>query len=346
MIEPSTLRVLSSFSGRPPAAAEGVRNGDLLYVRVERKVSANRYVLSIGARRLLVRVSGDVHVGRTLRVRATWSGSTLFLVRESPAQSARRAANDLGVGLDVRSRAAITALLRSGMPATPEHVRTLARILERRGRSDDFYARLLAILLDKRIEPTDEFLDALDRLFTESGARHGREKGGARRRSGRRAHEEPFDGRPEKTAPETQFARDLMLQSRPTDAEHHALQLFNHLGGEHEEWQVVPYCVERADWRAWGTVRIRRSRQGRLRGFVLEVNAGDRAFRFPVRYDGSRGVASVPATDGITDSAAVRELTEKLRNVGIEVDDTIIGDAFDGFSTEPPFEPGALDTFV
>jgi hypothetical protein len=184
--------------------------------------------------------------------------------------------------------------------------------LERLRLPEQRYARLAAMLLQKGVGLDSAGVAALlaDLSY---------DRGRGRRRS-----------RPRPSEPE-QVAGQLRSAARSAgEGQDSALPLFNHLQPGVEQWYVIPYSFGEAS----GTMRLRRLAPALQADRLVLVTGGPWSFVLDRKASGLRlRAVRAGAPADLRVRRAWRRLAQKLQNLGVETDDTIIGDdGFDGFS--------------
>ena len=306
-------------------------------------------------------------MGSVIRARAVPSDNALVVL--SPGSELSLTDDIARTSVDPDNRSILEALMKSGMPVTDSAIDTIRHFAETYERKDPFFLRLIAILVDKRIGPTGEIVDELLRVFEPPEDEKESEGGGeADARGDTRGY---GDGRRDETPPgrhygdrsdedtESQIKRSIIDSSKGEATGNNAFQLFNHIVALHDNWQAIPFRVARDEWRANGSIRIRRSGSGLIRSFTVDVVSGNERQRFYIEFDGNTpnrdtgdegyrpGRAILPKSGGSQrEIEACQILSEKLRNMGIEIDDIYRDDVHDGFSNESLNDIGGIDTLV
>jgi len=286
-----------------------LRPGGLVKVQVLERLGPGRWLVSVRGR--IIPASAEVQLapGARLLARVLVSGARILLRVLEPAGEP---AAGPAAAAPVDHVAA--AFLATGLNPRPEDVQKVRRLLERLRLPPQVYARLAAMLLEKGVD-----LESPGVAVLLADLSYGR--GGGRGRG----HSRPGPSRPR------QLVEELRRGAQNAgNGEETALPLFNHLQPGAEQWYVIPYSYGEIS----GTIRLRRlapaSEADRLVlatggpwSFVLDRKAG--AFRL-------RAVRAGTPPDARARRGWHR-LAQKLRNLGVETDDTIRGDdGFDGFS--------------
>ena len=308
-------------------------------MRVVRSNGNDRYTLLVSNRELSVRSGFKLPVGGSLRVRAFWNGPDLTFKLDKSVSAIEAGVVESGLQKDETTRIAVRALLYSGMSLGSESIRHIVRTLTRRDRMDPHTARLIALIVDKKIEPTDAFIDALLDLSSNDNSKRENSDG---RDTTEGENFENTDGEIEDT-----FAGTLHDFASPADEErHHALALFNHMKSVHDQWIIVPYKLSRGAWDAKGDIRIRLGRDGSTFSCVVDCETEGEHIEFRLRHSNERGVVALPRRRGNGEATAFAILSEKLQNLGVEFDDINRDTTYDGFTDEGPEGLDSVDTFV
>ncbi len=303
-----------------------LRSGDFVSVQVLRHLSGNRWAVAVAGKVLAAESGLSLKPGQRLRAVVQAAGGRIVLrLTEGEDNPVRGLLLREGIQADAAAERITAALLRTGLTVRPATVKQLRRVLERLRLPPRRFARVLAILLEKGIDPDSPGVERLVAVL-------GGEEGGAdseSRRRGRRKRESPRE-----------VAAALRRQSlRADEGSAGPLPLFNHLRGGEESWMVVPFAMLGG---LHGTLRFLWSYAAgaagkpELRRLVVVVRRPE-AEEWTFVLDGARLHAfcdrEVPGA-----GPAYAALREKLGNLGLETDDTIrVGADFDGFSL--PWEP-------
>jgi hypothetical protein len=124
------------------------------------------------------------------------------------------------------------------------------------------------------------------------------------------------------------------------DTNNPALLLFNHLSGQEEDWKIVPYKCSAGDLAYCGSLRICYNRRTMewskaVLSVRKESGGGDRFFSWHARDRGIpiRVYSDVPNSEDIP-----AEITQKLRKLGLRIDDIIHSEQiFNGFDEAKDF---------
>ena len=345
-----------------------LKDGEIVSVRVDGKTAPNRYAVTVRGVPINIRSTQSLEIGTVLRARvAVVAGRIELKVLGAPLPQLPERIGTLvervapaGLPKDFATLI-IQSMQRSSMPVTPEAVAVISSMIPQLRRKDAGFVRFATILYDKhlRVEP-----DRLEELFQSvSGAGDRGNRGGNSPQSGYErghTHREPVTGlsAPGPENPESEpaanlesvtsqeIAAQLMDQVSGNPGENVGWPaLFNHSAGRHESWVIVPFSVGTEATTVDGSVRLlldstflnthgRTLPPSRILKASVAV-AGIGAFEIlgnpPKRI--LFHAESIPIKSEITEF--LPELGEKLRNLGVEIDDTNNGGAvYDGFSAE------------
>ena len=347
----------------------------MVTVSVVSHLGGNRWQVAIKGRHYPVTSSLSLQVGSSLRAQLFRTSTRVYLKLEPPLSaggasgSLGRLIRELGLPDDRLSRLAIVALQETGLPATPEMARPVRAGLERSGSANSHLARLLALLADRHLELPAEILESLYRVCegwieSEGGESGGNGQGEGRRRTGE-GRQEQVGLAPEEPETRQRPAKSKWIEVGPTvgdrserstiawalrkqlqgdRSEPSLLSLFNHHRPDHDNWIILPFALRVGERDLRGSVRFLLNSQGKPAQCSVVVAGEGEAPRASFAIRGGRSRRLVWYLDGLASlpkhlrSAALRELPplrENLRNLGIEVDDTMRdGDQFDGFTEE------------
>lgn len=376
-----------SIPAHPTAQVGGAlpqgSSGSLVTISVLKHLGANQWQVSLEGTRYQVSSTVRLLPGTVLKAQLFRSPTRILLkVLPLPAEGGRppdamgKLLASLGLPDDRLARLAVEALQQSGMSATREGTRSLRAALERSAGADSHLARLAALLMDRRLDLSQPFLDHLYRQIEgwlpggegEGSGRRGQrgdggqgsdpEQGaGPRPEQGGILRDPPPTGLPletdldrwralgqaERQGPlSRRIAAALRAQvgsSRPSVG---PLTLFNHHPGHHDRWVILPFALKLGDREMRGSVRLLLGPDGSPGSFSVVVAGegehpracfaltGGRTRRLAWYLDGLEGLSQGSRAAAQREAEALRE---NLRNLGIEVDDTMRdGDRFDGFS--------------
>jgi hypothetical protein len=257
--------------------------------------------------------------GSILKARVNSSDGRLLLsLSEQPQDAFRAALQRVGIAGGTAPELIARALMLSGLPIRSETIEKVRAHLSRLKLAPHKGARLIATLLDKGIDPNSRGVDALLEMlaFGERGS------GNSRR----------YRGRPMPTSAQgvKEFAVGLAVAGSDKPD---AIQVFNHTKGRAQTWVVVPFIFDADRQRLAGTIKILYD-PFLERPLRLALTVEDFSFSLPL--EGKKRKLSIVCDDPAFLGAVRRGLDmlrAKFHNMGMEVDDTILGgDAFDGFS--------------
>jgi hypothetical protein len=292
-------------------------------VKVIKRLAGNKWAVGIRGRVLPAVSEVELSPGQRLRalVRVHQGRVTLKISGE-----ASDAIQDLiirqGLRADALMERIVAAFLRSGLTVAPERLQLAHRLLRRSKLDTKAFTRLLAIVLEKGIDPHSRGLEQLLALLG-----YGEQESGGRRGGKRQM---PTD--PEK------LARQLQEELEHSgEGEGSSLQVFNHLRGSEHTWIIIPFdYTHEHSGRIFGTIRLRyqprrqqtdrlivmaRAESGAKWSFLLNNGGEPRLFIF-----------GDPPQKGRKVKAELDVLLLKLQNLGVKSDDTIREDGnFDGF---------------
>ena len=293
--------------------------GDSVLLTVIKELAPGKWAVGIGGKvypawsRLLL------EPGAVLQARVTAGPGRLILsISDQRIDSVAAALRREGLPAGSLAETIARALASGGLPLaadTIERVRTVlshTRFPARRG------ARLVAGLIDKRIDPSSP--GAADLMAVLALGEHG---GGDPRRYRRR----PF---PESGTALRKAVTDIAAAgaARPD-----ALQVFNHARAGAQNWVIIPFVFGDAADSLAGTIRILHDP---FRGKLLRLVVVAGSFSFFLPLEGKTRSLSVYCDDEQLRRSAQRGLDTvraKFHNMGMEVDDTIHGgEDFDGFA--------------
>jgi hypothetical protein len=286
---------------------------------VIKRLDADKWAVGIGGRVYPAYSRLMLEPGSVLKARVTSSAGRLLLsLSDQPQDPLKAALHREGIPGGATSEIIARALLLSGLPIRAETIDKVKALLVRLKLPAHKGARLIATLIDKGIDPGSRGVDALLGVFS-----FGERGGGDPRR---------YRGRP---LPDTaggvkEFISGLAVAG--SDAPD-AVQVFNHARGRAQTWVVIPFVFDADRDRMAGTIKVLYdpflARPLRL---VLTVEG----ISFFLPLEGKKKTLSIFCDEPALRAAARRGLDmlrAKFHNMGMEVDDTILGgDAFDGFS--------------
>ncbi len=296
-----------------------LRAGDTVLLTVIKQLGPGKWAVGIGGKvypawsRLLL------EPGAVLRARVTGGSGRLELSisdqrTDSVAAALRREGLPAGTITEIIAR----ALASSGLPLHADSIERVKTVLTRTRLPARRAARLAAGLIDKKIDPGSP--GAADLMAVLSlGERGG---GDPRRYRGR-----PF---PQSGSAVRKAVNDITAAgaSKPD-----ALQVFNHARAGSQNWVVIPFVFGEREDSIAGTIRLLHDP---FRGKILRLVVVAGSFGFFLPLEGrSRQLSIYCDNEQLRRSAqqGLDSLRAKFHNMGMEVDDTILGgEDFDGFA--------------
>jgi len=291
----------------------------MIEVTVIKRLDVNKWAVGIGGRVYPAYSRLALEPGMVLKARVESSAGRLLLSLSGQSHDPVQAALVReGIPSGAASQLIARALVLGGLPIRAETIEKVRVLLSRLKLPAHKGARLIATLIDKGIDPTSRGIDALLGMlsFGEAG-------GGDPRR---------YRGRPLPTTPRgvKEFAASLTVAG--ADAPD-ALQAFNHRKGRAQTWVIVPFVFDADRERMAGTIKILYD-PFLARPLRLSLTVEGMSFCLPL--EGKKRKLALFCDDPVLVAAARRGLDmlrSKFHNMGMEVDDTILGGAaFDGFS--------------
>jgi len=346
-----------------------LRGGEILSIRVNQDLGKNRYSVTIRGNVFPIRANVALPVGGILRAKVIITGTRIELKILAPGRPAETgtalpsvanpAYSPAGLSVEA-SMVLLQAMRRSGLPTTPEAMAAINAMIPPSRRKDAGFVRFATILHDKHLHVDPERLEELYLSISGKTEREPTPGGGHGRRggSGRESDKEPSNpSRSEDGAEVAEVAKageaSEASGGRRRWLEEHVRAglaagedsdwraVLNHRTGAHGSWVIVPFSMEGDDASLTGSLRLLVDTSapgvgGRLRVTRASiVVAGLCAFevtgappdRLAIHADSTVIQSRI---DGL-----LPELAEKLRNLGVEIDDTNIGGTvFDGFTAE------------
>jgi hypothetical protein len=317
-----------------------LRSGDFVSIRIIKRIAGTKYAVALRGRVIPAFSRLDLVPGKTLNVLVSRAGDRFELrVAEEKPNHLLELLRREGLGTDGSTTAIVAAMLKTGLAVRSSTLNRIALILRRLKLEPGRFSRLIALIIDKKLDLSEAGLEKLVALLS-YGEGGGDETGEERRR--RRKYEQP--GRREQLA---ELLRAAV--GREEQEQGNLLQLFNHLKGSRESWIIVPYGFtyrddsspgSRRGFALRGTLRLRYEALSRtLNRLVLTAVVDGRRWSFlldaehePLRLTVFTSVAD-PGLKVPGGSKVWQNLKTNLQNLGVEVDDTIREDSgFDGFS--------------
>ncbi len=303
-----------------------LRPGDFVSIKVIKHLTGNKWAVGIHGRVIPAFSKVELTPGQRLRALVTIEQGriTLKMTAEQPT-SIQDLLVRQGMQPDKIMEQILTSFLRSGLAVEPERLHQVRRLLEKMKLDPKKFSRIIALILEKGIDPRSR---SLVRLLSLLG--YGEQESGKK------------EGRKRRMPPDQ---KSLMQQLRsaieePASAEGSSLQVFNHLRGSEASWVIVPFdYTYGSSGRIYGSLRLRydpwrkqtdrlivvaRTDAGSKWSFVLQKSPEDELELsiFADPFEVRRKV-----------KAEVEGLQLKLQNLGVKIDDTIREDEnFDGFT--------------
>ncbi len=348
---PGSIARLIFEAGAPQRSS--LRSGQVVRANVIKQLAPSKWMLGIGGRVIAATSERSLSPGMTFQAQVRIEGGTVLLQpyeQLGAREGALRFLGAEGLPRDELSVTILRALLRSGMPLDPGHIRNVYAFFRNRDSVSPRMVRAYLLMQQKGLSPSedglDRFIDALDgyggsRDGAGDGGAHGGAHDDADRRRGDRKKSEHERPKAEETVRE-------IVERRDEEADD-LVHAFNHLGGEGGHWVVVPFSVDAGDGRGYhGSIRIHFSgshatfdraavsaegERGRWE-FELVRRAGEKAAGEKAAGEKAAGETRVFYPEGDAPPAdLLGDLTERLGSLGFgSVDARPEGD-FDGFST-------------
>jgi len=296
-----------------------LRPGDVVVLTIIKRLDAGKWAVGIGGRVYPAFSQLPLEPGSILKARVGTSAGRLILsLADQPQDLIQAALQREGIPGGAGSQTIARALVLAGLPIRAETVEKVRTHLSRLRLAPHKAARLIAALIDKGIDPASRGIDALLGLLSFG------EHGGADQRR--------FRGRTLPTNADE--VKRLVSSLAPAASESpDAIQVFNHSRGRSQTWIVVPFAFDDGPERLCGTMKILFD-SFLFRPLRLVLNAEGVSFFLPL--EGKKRKLSIFVDDPAHESVLRRgldSLRSKFHNMGMEVDDTILGgEAFDGFS--------------
>ncbi|GEM_PF-1722248 len=314
-----------------------LRSGDFVLLRVLKRLYGNKWAVGIKGRVISAYTKLDLTPGKLIRARVVAEGNRLILKLDNAfSDPVLEAAENIGLKPDALLQTIIESILRSNLPVVRRTVLAMRAKLGSVKSNRHKLARLMALLHDKGFDINGDTLDVFLELLGNSAykgedgyKRHEEEKG-----------EEEGDETDKATEGLAKIIRKQLTMK--TESPGSPLCLFNHLTGKHDNWIVLPYNVTYGNRSFSGTVRIKYDRyNGKILRFIIQMTTGKNEMYFYLEprknEETKRRYKMMIFSDDVRLSKKIYSkldsLRLKLRNLGVEIDDTIFeSDDFDGFS--------------
>jgi hypothetical protein len=297
-----------------------LRSGDSVLVTVIKRLTGRKWAVGIRGRVLPAFSEVELTPGQRLRALVgIQHGRITLKISGQAADPIQDLIVRQGLQPNQLVESIVTAFLRSGLAIAPERLNQVRQLLERLRLDPKKFARIIAIIMEKAIDPRSRGLEQLLAVLGYGEQDSGGKQGRGRRRS--------LD--PEKLA--QQLRADI---ERPESGEGSGLQVFNHLRGPEHTWVVIPfdYSLE-GSGPVCGTIRLRYNVRRQQTDCLIVVvrSAGGGKWSFVLRPQGSELFIFGDAGNNRS-KAELDVLRLKLQNLGVKTDDTIREDQnFDGF---------------
>ena len=326
-----------------------LRSGQVVRANVIKQLAPSKWMLGIGGRVIAATSERNLSPGMTFQAQVRIEGGTVLLQpyeQIGAQEGALRFLGAEGLPRDELSVTILRALLRSGMPLDPAHIRNVYAFFRNRESVSPRMVRAYLLMQQKGLSPSEEgvdrFIDALDGYAgrRDGGAGDGGAYGGARDDADRRrGGQHNSEGKPTK-AEDT--VREV-VQRRDEEADD-LIHAFNHLRGEGGHWIVVPFSVDTDDGRSYrGSIRVHFSGSRPTFDRAAVSAEGERGrWEFELVRGGGRepgggepgGGTRVFYPEGEAPPAdLLGDLAERMGPLGFGRLDAESGGDFDGFST-------------
>ncbi len=305
-----------------------MKSGDIVILNVIKRIIGNKWAVGLQGRVIPAYSDLNLVPGKSIRALVTRSGDRYVLKLTDIENSLHELLLREGLSPDKVSERIVAGLFRCGLIINAKTVHQIKKMLNRMKLNPKRFSRLIALLLDKKLDISSTGIEDLIKLLGYGEGNPEKERRFKRRKL---------------PAQEKDIADELKnsLIERQSEADN-SLMLFNHLKGNEENWIIIPYsfsCKEASGGNVlYGTIRIQYDPfQDRPKRFVLVVNrdreeiwyfnlcAAEKEFKLNIFCNSNQGI--------VKGRAGLRDLEVKLQNLGVKIDDTIREDSnFDGFS--------------
>lgn len=322
---PGSLPLSISIDARPELR---LQPGDVVSVKIIRRLAGNKWAVGIRGRVIPVYSKLDLEAGLSLRALVSREGKGIVLrIGVKGEQPLLQTLVKNGLHPDPVNAQIAMSLLQSGVAVSEKVVLQARRLLKRLNLEPKRFARLVAMVLAKKIDLSSAGIDTLIDLLS-YGGRNNEKHRYKRRKMPRQAH---------------RLSQDVKTSICERRGEDNTLQLFNHLKGTGGNWVIIPYDYA-GDRRQHlsGTIRLHYPFPDKPDRMVISVQQeGKVAWSFFLMA-GGKGSSSGNSqlTVFCSEEGSIHlfqremaRLRSKLQNLGVEIDDTILTDNdFDGFS--------------
>lgn len=348
----------------PKGMRASVHSGDRVQVHILRAIGTNKWLATVRGRSLQVASAEHLDVGARYRARAEWSGPRLILRLIGESARSRTISGDSSGRYGATLAA---ALRRGGVELKPELERRLRTLLAETAKSDLKNARLLGIMADKGLLPSAESLDVLRRVLDGEVREYDdtADEGGGSRNDNN--PERRGGGDPRRQPPENEHGRrslcakrverdklgeavaDILSEFGEPGQGGGALAAFNHSRGAQDDWIVVPFDIAIDTVELSGSIRVQIGpRNDRIHPANVTVHTSDNEWEVGLYPEsgGYRITLHCSNTEVLSRAKqGLAALREKLRNMGVHVDDNCIEGSPDGFGPCGG-DPGTIDITV
>ena len=301
----------------------GIRNGDTVKIKIIKSLAGGKWQASLRGKLVSVVSRIALRPGTVVKTRAFWHENQLVLRIQPEAEGLSTLLKSALIPEDAAARQAFAALQRTDMPLNPKVIRKIRDLLQVSGRIGPRAAKIVALIIDKRIEPTEGMLEELLSCLDGNRSRGNPEDGS--------------EGRKKQKSPEkSETIKALKSQIEMNEGKDSSLPLFNHIVAEHENWMFVPYRIQKDNWAVRGAIRLMTAKHGRILRVHVSAQAGSSAWEFVIGTNGDKfNSLIVTCNDENERKRALNRLPylqEKLRNLSIKIDDNDTNSDYDGFS--------------
>ncbi|TFG65092.1 MAG: hypothetical protein E4H36_01080 [Spirochaetales bacterium] len=253
-------------------------------VTITGKISPHVYTASIFGRTIRVKSGLNLLPNSTLQARVSLRGNTVLLKTLPQENFPRDTSGIRGTGpaalQEPLVKSAASALMRAGMPLTPQFVDAVMAFARRFSLKDAGALRLSAQFADKGIFPGEgEFERFRDYIFPASSGGNDM-PGGYGRPDDEQQREGGNDENEEIDAIMEKLKSRIVPVENPEDP---LLAMLNHVQGLHDNWVLIPFSLrgEAADFR--GTIRLKIGRDIRsIESLVVSLARETETWHFAV----------------------------------------------------------------
>ncbi|MCQ2595506.1 MAG: hypothetical protein MJ196_09610 [Treponemataceae bacterium] len=247
-----------------PANAQGIKNGDFVFVRVLGQTKTGATVVSFAGQRFEVKTQNPVQTGQSFKAQVQIENNSIKLIpQETNAAkfNSQNLPNNLGIidagrmlaasGLAVtEANLKLLQFAKENMTAfNRETLLKLQKKLAKYGKNAKTAAEIEAFLADKGINATDEQIEELLLLLD-------MQNNGENRQNNPNQNPEGLLTSPDNENGEDIFTRLFANFSQALTQKPGLLTLANHIGGQNTHWVVLPFTTEFAK-KSWsGSLRF------------------------------------------------------------------------------------------